>query len=316
MSLATGFHTSHGLAGKLTAFIKMLTFYRHRSQTGVFDMLRNLPPCSSRYLCVVAYLNRQFQFICCSEKSQLMSSKSAFKNCICSNWVYLLSSRVQADSLRELVGSAMDAQESLFMKKYFPMYISAAIDQMEKHDVTFLQQASSGEPVAVRGTNRSVETGIGKTKNQLKRNPKTRALLLQAKLQVCQFDKDAVASAMLAHSERFKLKKKARVLHSAMPTSLSFEMDYLAKHERMAGPVDAGSVEDVTLRLMMQYALIRLEINMDGKITIGTLSALLRYFEEEPLAGDEFGLMNQAIPCVYNYTSTTLRLIKFNRCFE
>ena len=67
MSLATGFHTSHELAGKLTAFIKMLTFYRHRSQTGVFDMLRNLPPCSSRYLCVVAYLNRQFQFICCSE---------------------------------------------------------------------------------------------------------------------------------------------------------------------------------------------------------------------------------------------------------
>jgi len=74
---------------------------------------------------------------------------------------------------------------------------------MEKHDGTFLQQASLGEPVAVRGTNRSVETGIGKTKNQLKRNPKTRALLLQAKLQ---------------------LKKKARVLHSAMPTSLSFEM--------------------------------------------------------------------------------------------
>lgn len=58
---------------------------------------------------------------------------------------------------------------------------------------------------------------------------------------------------------------------------------------------------------MMQYALIRLEINMDGKITIGTLSALLRHFEEDPLAGDEFGLMNQAIPCVYNYILTTLQ---------
>ena len=115
--------------------------------------------------------------------------------------------RVQGDSLRELADSTADPQETLFMSKCLPMYISAAIEQIRKHDGTFIAQASVGKPVAVRGTNRSVEAGMGKTKNYLKRNPKTRALLLQAKLQVCQFDTDALDRAMHAHSDRFGLRE-------------------------------------------------------------------------------------------------------------